>query len=69
VADEGHHIGTYAQDFKQATGQGDGHTINLQDAVGLTMKAVQDLDKKVEQMAKPQGLGKQNRPKVKEKSK
>jgi hypothetical protein len=51
VADEGRHIGTYAQDFQAATGKGDGRTINLQDAIGLTMKAVQDLDAKVEGLA------------------
>jgi hypothetical protein len=51
VSDGGHHVGTYAQDFAEQTGQGDGRTINLQDAIGITMKAVQDLDAKVDRMA------------------
>jgi len=63
VADEGSHIGTYAQDFQKATGTGDGKTIAFQDAIGLTMKAVQDLDNKVDKMAaKMPGLGNKNRP-------
>lgn len=41
------HIGPYAQDFAAATGKGDGKVINLMDAIGVTMKAVQDLDRKV----------------------
>ncbi len=59
VADEGQHVGTYAQDFQEATGQGDGTTIPAQDAIGITMKAVQDLDHKVEAIAKAVGLGSQ----------
>jgi hypothetical protein len=52
VADEGKHVGTYAQDFKAQTGKGDGKTIPVQDAIGVTMKAIQDLDSKVEKMNK-----------------
>lgn len=48
VADSGHHVGPYAQDFKAATGSGDGKNILAQDAIGLAMRAVQDLDKKIE---------------------
>jgi len=51
IGDGEHHVGTYAQDFQEQTGSGDGHTINLQDALGITMKAVQDLDAKVERLA------------------
>ncbi|MDA4845958.1 tail fiber domain-containing protein [Hoeflea poritis] len=51
VADEGTHVGPYAQDFKRETGMGDGKTISAQDAIGITIKAVQDLDEKVEQIA------------------
>lgn len=47
MGDGGEHIGPYAQDFAKATGKGDGNTINLMDAIGVTMKAVQDLDRKV----------------------
>lgn len=59
VADEGRHVGTYAGDFQKATGKGDGHTIPVQDAIGITMKAVQDLDQKVERIADVIGLGPQ----------
>lgn len=51
VADEGRHIGPYAEDFQAATGKGDGKTINLMDAVGVNMKATQELSQKVEQVA------------------
>lgn len=53
--DGGRHVGTYAQDFQKATGRGDGKTIPVVDAIGITMKAVQDLDEKVEGIA--QGIG------------
>lgn len=57
VADEGRHVGPYAQDFQEATGKGDGHTIAAQDAIGVTMKAVQDLNTKVDKIATVVGLG------------
>lgn len=57
VADEGRHVGPYAQDFQRETGRGDGKTIAFQDAIGITMKAVQDLDKKVDKIASAVGLG------------
>lgn len=50
--DNKRHIGPYAEDFKKQTGRGDGKTIPLQDAIGITMKAVQELDDKVEKIAK-----------------
>src|SRR5690606_10072791 len=50
--DDKRHIGPYAEDFKKRTGLGDGKTIPLQDAIGITMKAVQELDDKVERIAK-----------------
>ena len=50
--DGGSHVGPYAEDFKRETGKGDGKRINLQDALGITMKAVQDLDDKVEAMSR-----------------
>lgn len=52
VADGGEHIGAYAQDFKKATGIGDGKTIDVVSALGITMKAVQDVSKKVDKLAK-----------------
>lgn len=57
--DEGRHVGTYAQDFQRATGKGDGKTIPAIDAVGVTMAAVQDLNKKVDKMAGAIGLAQQ----------
>lgn len=51
VADGGEHIGPYAEDFQAATGKGDGQSIPLQDAIGVTMKAVQELSAKVDRMA------------------
>lgn len=51
VADEGEHVGPMAEDFQKATGKGDGATIAAQDAIGVTMKAVQELDQKVEKIA------------------
>lgn len=59
VADEGRHIGPYAQDFVEATGKGDGRTIAAQDAIGVTMAAVQDLNAKVDRIAGAIGLGDQ----------
>lgn len=56
MADEGRHVGTYAQDFQKATGKGDGRTIPVQDAIGVTMKAVQDLDRKVDRIASAVGI-------------
>lgn len=51
MADGGEHIGPYAEDFKKATGLGDGRTINLVDAIGLNMKATQELSDKVNKLA------------------
>lgn len=42
------HIGTYAQAFQKATGLGDGKSINVIDALGVTMGAVKELAEKVE---------------------
>lgn len=57
VADEGRHVGTYAQDFTEQTGLGDAKNIAAQDAIGITMKAVQDLDKKLDAAINAIGLG------------
>lgn len=51
VADGGRHIGPYAEDFQRATGKGDGKSIPVVDAVGVTMKAVQELSAKVDKIA------------------
>jgi hypothetical protein len=60
------HIGTMADRYAKATGQKDTGTIDLQDAIGITMKAVQDLDHKVSKMDKALG-GKKGPAKVKAK--
>jgi hypothetical protein len=53
IADEGTHVGPYAEEFKETfnTG-GDGKSIKFQDAIGVTMKAVQDLAKNVDMLEK-----------------
>ena len=50
--DGGHHIGTYAEDFQRATGQGDGRTIDIPSAIGITMGAIKDLDAKVDRLSR-----------------
>lgn len=40
-------VGTYAEDFTKATGQGNGKLIPIQTAIGITMGAVKDLDRKL----------------------
>jgi hypothetical protein len=57
AGDGGRHIGPYAQDFQRATGKGDGKTINMIDAIGVTMGAVQELAAKVDKMASPRSRG------------
>lgn len=47
------HIGPYAEDFKKATGLGNGKEIGIIDAIGVTMGAVQELAAKVDNMAAP----------------
>lgn len=47
AGDRGTHIGPYAEDFAATTGTGDGSTINVADAAGVTMAAVKQLDRKV----------------------
>lgn len=50
IADEGRHIGAYAEDFQKATGVGDGKTIDVPTAIGVTMGAIRDLDAKVSRL-------------------
>lgn len=57
IADGGSHVGPMAEDFKAATGKGDGKTIPMQDMLGVTMAAVKDLASKVEHIADVIGLG------------
>lgn len=65
VADGGEHIGPYAEDFQKATGLGDGKTIGIVDAIGLNMKATQELSAKVDKLTatkkrKPEKKGVKN---------
>lgn len=57
IADGGRHVGPMAQDFAAATGKGDGRSIAVQDAIGVTMQAVKDLDAKVDKIAEAAGIG------------
>lgn len=51
IADGGEHIGPYAEDFQAATGKGDGKTIPIVDAIGVTMGAVQELSKNMKDIS------------------
>lgn len=57
ISDGGTHVGPYAEDMQRVTGLGDGKSIKVQDAIGLTMKAVQDVNKKVDRIAQQIGIG------------
>lgn len=57
AGDGGRHIGPMAQDFQRETGKGDGKSIMAQDAIGLALKAVQDLSAKVDKMGAAIGIG------------
>lgn len=67
AGDGGRHIGAYAEDFQRETGRGDGKSIPIVDAIGVNMKATQELSEQVEQVAAAvQKLGKGiNRPQPK----
>ncbi|MGH2341809.1 tail fiber domain-containing protein [Segnochrobactraceae bacterium EtOH-i3] len=51
------HIGPYAQDFQKATGLGDGKSINVVDAIGVTMGAVKELAGEVDRLKAGRGIG------------
>jgi hypothetical protein len=44
------HVGTYAEDFKESFGLGDGKTLNLVDTTGVLMASVKSLSKKVKNL-------------------
>lgn len=46
------HVGPYAEDFAKATGVGDGSSIDAISMMGVTLGAVQQLDRKLDKMAK-----------------
>ncbi len=50
------HIGTYAEDFREGFGLGDGATLNLIDTTGVTFAAIKALDKKVKRL-EAEGFG------------
>lgn len=52
MADESEHVGPYAEEFQKNFKIGDGKSIKFQDAIGVTMKAVQDLAKNVDMLEK-----------------
>lgn len=56
--DRKEHIGPYAEDFKREFGVGSGKEIAFQDAIGVTMKAVQDLAEEVDELKGKRGLKK-----------
>lgn len=58
------HVGPYAEDFKREFGLGTGKAISVQDAIGVTMKAVQDLAGEVEDLKGKRGIRKANGGKV-----
>lgn len=51
MGDGGEHVGPMAEDFQKATGLGDGKTINVVDAVGITMGGLKELNEKVDKLA------------------
>ena len=63
VADGGRHIGPYAEDFQRETGRGDGKSIPIVDAIGVTLGAVRELDAKVSKLEK--GIIRRDAPKGK----
>jgi len=48
--DQSTHIGTYAEDFKERFGVGDGKVIHYIDAIGVNLAAVKGLAKQVDQL-------------------
>ena len=44
------HVGTYAEDFQETFGLGDGQTLNLMDTTGVLMASVKSLSKKVKRL-------------------
>ena len=63
--DPAEHTGTYAQDFQRETGMGDGRSIPVVDAIGITMGAVKELADKVDALGavRPNGRRKASAPK------
>jgi hypothetical protein len=49
-SDQATHVGPYAEDFKRRFGVGDGKTISVIDAIGVTLAAVKGVAKKVDRL-------------------
>lgn len=45
------HVGPYAEEFQKRTGLGDGRSISIIDAIGVTMRATQELADKVDDLS------------------
>ncbi|RBO54648.1 hypothetical protein DSD19_04530 [Rhodovulum sp. BSW8] len=52
IADGGPHVGPYAEDFHAATGKGDGRSIPVVDAIGISIGGVQELDRRLRRLAR-----------------
>lgn len=52
IEDGKRHTGPIAEDFKKATGKGDGKSIPVLDIIGTSMGALQELDRKVEALSR-----------------
>jgi hypothetical protein len=50
VPDAAEHVGPYAEDFQKRFGVGDGKTINVIDAIGVTFAAMKGLAKEVDKL-------------------
>jgi hypothetical protein len=50
IADSKNHIGAYAEDWKEIFGTGDGKSIPIGDMLGVCMKAIQELNQKVNEL-------------------
>jgi hypothetical protein len=55
------HVGTYAEDFREGLGLGDGATLNLIDTTGVTFAAIKALDRKVKRLESGLGLASSTR--------
>jgi len=50
ISDGGTHIGPYAEEFREAFGVGDGISIAYMDAIGVAMRAIQELTAEVREL-------------------
>lgn len=62
MGDRNRHVGPMAEDFQKATGAGDGSSISVQDAIGITMGAIKDLASEMRDVKEAVGLAARRRP-------